>query len=298
MKCSFFKNHFSNTLSLFLIVLLFGYGFCEATESKSDQQANNSQVLLAKVTPDHGGIHVDLATERKKDPSLIGGLGIAAVPEFEGSEDYKIVPLIFARVDWKSGRYVEFLGNRLKANVVASDNWHLGPLVRYRGKRDDDVDNSRVSRMEEVDEAVEIGAFLTYKRDKYHVGIESAWDVADGHDGYVVRLEGGYNAPLEEVLKFGITIFTTYASDDYMATYFSVTPANRGTSGLPLYNADSELKDVGVTLTLGYTPWKKWGITGILGYTKLLGDAEDSPIVDDEGSDYQLIGGVMATYRF
>ena len=63
-------------------------------------------------------------------------------------------------------------------------------------------------------------------------------------------------------------------------------------------SADGGIKDVGGTLTLGYAPWNNWGITGILGYTLLLGDAVDSPLVDAEGSDGQFLGGVMATYRF
>ncbi|MBW1895545.1 MAG: MipA/OmpV family protein [Deltaproteobacteria bacterium] len=282
-------------ISFFLLV---SDGFSETTDLGGDSQPNSSQMLLAGVMPDHEGIHVDLDTEAKKDLSFTGGLGIAAVPDYEGSEDYKAVPLLFARADCRSGRYIEFLGNRLKMNVLANDTWHLGPLVRYRGKRDDDVDNDKVAKMLEVDESVEVGAFLTYKISNCHIGIQGAWDVSDGHDGFVARLETGYNVPLKNALKFGITLFTTYANDDYMDSYFSVTTANRGTSGLALYDADGGIKDFGATLTLGYAPWNNWGITGILGYTLLLGDAEDSPLVDAEGSNGQFLGGVMATYRF
>ena len=37
---------------------------------------------------------------------------------------------------------------------------------------------------------------------------------------------------------------------------------------------------------------------GILRYTRLVGDAEDSPVVDDEGDENQFFGGVLVKYSF
>ncbi|MBW2539259.1 MAG: MipA/OmpV family protein [Deltaproteobacteria bacterium] len=51
---------------------------------------------------------------------------------------------------------------RLKANVITHDRWRVGPLVRYRSKRDDDVDNAKVAKMREVDGTVEVGAFAGF----------------------------------------------------------------------------------------------------------------------------------------
>jgi len=51
-------------------------------------------------------------------------------------------------------------------------------------------------------------------------------------------------------------------------------------------------------VNLVYNPWDNWGVTGILGLKQLIGDAKDSPVVDQEGSESQLFFGVMATYRF
>jgi outer membrane scaffolding protein for murein synthesis (MipA/OmpV family) len=39
-------------------------------------------------------------------------------------------------------------------------------------------------------------------------------------------------------------------------------------------------------------------LTGLAAYSRLLGDAEDSPIVDDRGSANQLLGGVLLNYTF
>jgi outer membrane protein len=37
---------------------------------------------------------------------------------------------------------------------------------------------------------------------------------------------------------------------------------------------------------------------GLASYKRLLGDAEDSPVVNDEGDENQLMGGVLVTYTF
>jgi outer membrane scaffolding protein for murein synthesis (MipA/OmpV family) len=94
------------------------------------------------------------------------------------------------------------------------------------------------------------------------------------------------------------TLFLTYADDDYMDTYFGVNSGNRGSSTLPDYSADSGIKDVGINLVAHYTPWQKWGIMGLASFKTLLNDAEDSPLVDDEGDDKQFMIGIMATYRW
>jgi outer membrane scaffolding protein for murein synthesis (MipA/OmpV family) len=37
---------------------------------------------------------------------------------------------------------------------------------------------------------------------------------------------------------------------------------------------------------------------GLVSYKRLLDDAEDSPVVDDEGDANQLMGGILVTYTF
>ncbi len=100
-------------------------------------------------------------------------------------------------------------------------------------------------------------------------------------------------------LMFTSTAFTTYADNNYMDTYFSIDANNRGSSTLPNFNADGGIKDVGINIVAHYrTPWPQWGIMGTLGYSSLLNDARNSPIVDQEGDNNQMFLGLMANYRW
>ena len=225
------------------------------------------------------------------------GLGVGMAPDYEGSEDYDAVPIAYARFSLDDGDYVMLNGNKLKWNFV-NDKIEFGPLLQYRLERDD-VDNDEVDRMKDVDSAIEAGFFLTGVFGDWRANAEFAADISDEHDGYLVTIGGDYNMKVSDDLKMKLGVSTTYASDDYMETYFQVDATNRGTSILPAYEADdSEFKDITFYLTANYSINDNWSIMGNLSYTNLTGDAEDSPIVDDEGDDGQFFAGVTAVYHF
>ncbi len=225
------------------------------------------------------------------------GLGVGMAPDYEGSEDYEAVPLPFAKVSWgDNGNYVLLNGNNVRANFL-SEKWQLGPVLQYRQERDS-VDNNKVKRMEDIDAATEAGLFLAYKSGPWRVGVDAVADISDEHDGYLVTLRGAYTCDHVEDFKLTTTLSSTYADDDYMETYFQVDAKNVGTSGLRLREADSGIKDVGISFVGDYSLNKNWSVMGIASYTQLLDDAKDSPVVDDEGDDGQMFFGVMGIYHF
>jgi len=225
------------------------------------------------------------------------GAGVGFVPDYEGSEDYEAVPVPFFAAQWKNGRYVKLDGSALKANLLANKTWSLGPLLQYRKKRDDDVDNDAVADMKKIDAAVEAGAFLGYVYEGWDLGLQVATDVSDTHDGTLVTARTGYTFKAER-MRTRVGISLTYANDDYMDTYFSVDTGDAIRSGLKEYEAESGIKDIGVDLMLKYSMTDNWDIRGAFAYIALLNDAEDSPIVDDEGESGQFKGSVVVIYNF
>ena len=234
-------------------------------------------------------------------PALAGkhtaGLGAGFAPDYEGSDEYQGVPMLMLKGNYDSGRSFALVGTNLKVNLLASKSFSLGPVLNYRMGRDD-VENNRVDKMKDIDDAVEAGLFAAYKVNNWAFGLEWLVDVSDEHDGTIVQATIGYNWKVSDQLTVAPGIFTTYASDNYMNTFFSVTNNNKGTSGLPNYKAEEGMKDFGASVFVHYTPWEKWGIAGIMSYKSLLNDAEDSPVVDDEGDKGQAFLGLMATYRW
>ena len=237
------------------------------------------------------GIPAAVAVEK-----LEFGFGPGFAPDYEGSEDYEVVPLPYALAQWASGQYVHLLGNKLKGNLLEGDMWSLGPMLEYISSRAD-VDNNRVDDMQNVDASVMLGVFGGVKIDRWTASIEMRQDVVDDN-GFLLTLNGGYDLPINDQLKLGFGLSTTYADGDYMNTYFSVDRGDARRSGLKEEDAESGFKDVGLDISADYNFYENWSVLGLLKYTRLVGDAEDSPVVDDEGDENQFFVGALVKYSF
>lgn len=232
-----------------------------------------------------------------QDTRIDLGLGLGVTPDYEGSEDFQAVPLPYASVGWSNHMAVSLLGNKVKVNLIPSPLWKGGLVGEYIQKRGD-VDNNKVDKLKDVDASVMLGGFFGFEYNKFSASIEAMQDAADGNDGAIVRLNGGYRIPIDQTLSLSLGAFTTWADDDYMEAYFEIDGADSTRSGLKTYNADSGIKDVGLSLLASYKPWEHWGFMGLASYKRLLDDAKDSPVVDDEGDPNQFSAGVLVFYRF
>jgi outer membrane scaffolding protein for murein synthesis (MipA/OmpV family) len=228
---------------------------------------------------------------------ITAGLGIATAPDYEGSDDYDILPLPMLTVKWDDHRYIKWVGTKGQANLISSETWKGGVVLEFIGERDD-VDDRPVDRMEDVDTSLMTGGFLGYHFNAWNVSVEAMMDIIDGNDGSIIRLNGGYKIPVDDVWHVSLGAFTTWANDDYMEAYFEVDALDSARSGLKIFNADSGFKDIGGSVTVSYIQWDPWGVMGLLRYARLVGDAKDSPVTDDRGSANQFVVGILGTYNF
>jgi len=233
-------------------------------------------------------------------------LGAAVVPDYEGSKDYMPAPMIAGKLGYNEF-YVEARGPKLRANVmpaVLPFGFEFGPALAYRFGRDD-VENDRVDALRDIDSTLAAGAFakiftnnLLQPGDELGFEVESLTGVGAHRDGTTVSFGPSYSfSPLEKV-RLGFKASATYASDRYNETYFGIDTANALRSGFSTYDAKGGIKDVGLSVNATYLWTEHWSITGMVGVTQLVGDAADSPIVDDAGSATQGIAVLGLGYRF
>lgn len=243
-------------------------------------------------------------SEGGKSVSGYAVLGVGVAPEFEGSEDYTAIPFIAGRVQYEQ-RYIDIAGPALSINVLNSSRFNLGPAVSFRGGRDDDIENETVARLGEIDDAIEAGMFarINFKPDlrngdRASLEVRFLADTSDAHDGWIKTIGANYSAPITQKLTLGMNVSTTYASEDYMQTYFGVTSAGANASGLRQYEAEEGFKDAAFGVNARYAFNDRWGVMARVQYTQLLDDATDSPIVDGEGSEGQVFASLGVSYRF
>jgi outer membrane protein len=231
-------------------------------------------------------------------------IGPGMVPAFDGAKKYQVVPLMIADVDWKGlSLEVRGLGGRL--DLLGNSRVQIGPLFNFRGNRDSSSDGSgRVKLLDDVDSSMEVGGFVGYRfgGNQYGKGevafdVSLAKDVSDGHNGLVGSAQVSYAAIRTQKLFVNLDAQTTFVDKKYMRAFFGVTPIEATRSGLAAYRPDGGIRDAGAGMTLGYQFNQRWGVIARAGANYYLGDAKDSPIVD-EGSKLQAVGGLAISFRF
>ncbi len=238
-------------------------------------------------------VKVKISTKK----NTILGIGAGVYPDYEGSEEFTGLPLLQARYNWANGCYVNLLGTGMRANIVPSCAFEFGPMVVYRPERDS-VDEKQVDKLKKVDAATEAGAFASWSINKFMLLLQAHADTSGTHNGYIIDAGAAWRFPLERKMQLIIVALASYASDDYMDTYFSIDAENAKLSGLAEYKADAGIKDAGLIAVLQYKLDNDWGLLGLLKYSCLVGDASDSPIVEDIGDTNQLMTGLLINYSF
>ncbi len=252
-------------------------------------------------------IGVSTATFADSPANGVSGVvffGAGVSNEYEGSEDFEPLPLVGGRLQYE-GYYAQTIGTGVKVNVVNSRRFNFGPVLNYRFGRDDDVENNAVARLDEVDDSFEAGLFarMNFRPNtttRHRAGIEASFrqDISDGHEGFLFTIGADYSTPIGERGDLGVDLSTTYASDDYMQSFFGVNAAGSARSGLRRFDAEGGFKDVSLAISPSYAFTESWGLFGRFQYSELLGDASDSPVVDDAGDSSQFFAGLGVSYRF
>lgn len=241
-----------------------------------------------------------------EDMDNVVGIGVAALPDYVGSNDYTVGVAPFARIALpNSERYFLLNVTELYFNILDHPFLRFGPVLNYRFGRDDDVEDSRVKRMTEIDDTVEAGAFLGVnwkingdRRHRIVADVEALFDVGDEYNGVIGTISARYWRPVGKMFDVVLGVGFQFADNDFTNTYFGVSATDSSLSGLPIYEADGGTYNFrifpGVVMHLS----PKWHLAAGLRYQRLVGDSEDSPVVKDAGSADQFIAGLGVAYSW
>ena len=94
-----------------------------------------------------------------------------------------------------------------------------------------------------------------------------------------------------------------WADDKFMDYYYSLDAAGAATIGLPQFHAEGGFKSLGAQLLVGWdvdNDLRNGGLAlfAVGGYTRLMGDAADSPFTRLRGSPDQWLIGAGVGYTF
>jgi MipA family protein len=244
------------------------------------------------------------------------GVGGGFTPSYDGSDDYTFttIPLVQGRLGGisinprASGAALDFIPDRAGETGVS-----LGVAARLNRNRATEIQDEVVLAYGELDTAFEVGptAGLTFpgvlhEFDSLSVTVDALWDVAGAHEGMTIHPSITYFTPVSRGAAISFALSARHVDDDYAAYYYSVpvAPASVPVADrLPVFNASGGFDKAGANLLFGFDfdgDLTNGGLAGFVlgGYSRMLGDAADTPFTSIRGSrDQWLIGGGLG-YTF
>jgi outer membrane scaffolding protein for murein synthesis (MipA/OmpV family) len=271
-----------------------------------------SAPALAQSAP-AGGAALPSPEEVANKDMVTVGAGVAVIPDYEGSDDYRVIPAgaIRGKVH---GISFSTRGTYLYVNVVpGSDKVHFdaGPIVGLRFDSRRRTDDPVVKLMLKRKTAIEIGGFagvslhgLTNPYDTLALHVDLLHATGNAHKSTVISPNLDFSTPLSRTTYASLSTGMEFVSNRFADYYFGVSAADRLATGnqLPLYNPGGGLKNWKASLLLNQSITGDllhgFSIFGVGQYSRLLGDFKRSPIVDMRGSANQWIGAVGVAYTW
>lgn len=217
----------------------------------------------------------------KPDLVMTVRAGVRFSPAYMGASEGKFGPDAGLRFD-----YIQFPGGFTMGSnetVGFQTGFGLRLSARYIRGRDSN-DYPEIRGLDDIPTSFEAGLGLGYEQRNYRAfadmryGIigHHAWAGDIGADGIAYPIEG-LSLTLGPRMSFG--------SDNFVETYFGISPSESAASGLPVHETSGGLYGAGVEVAARYLFNERWGVEGVARWTRLLDDAANSPITEDGSAD-------------
>lgn len=222
------------------------------------------------------------------------GGAVVFSPRFEGSKRYKAMGFPFiAPAGFGDDGLVSVRGAEdVRLRLVRGQGFEMGVLGGWRMGRDSS-DSAKLAGFADIDGGLVLGAFAGYRMGATFLSASYHHQVTGDDTGGVVKLLAEHTVRINRGTKLVASVGTNIATEDYMRANFGVTAAQAGL--LPVYTPGAGFKDVFVGATASIDLDPRWTLFVMGRYSRLVGDAADSPIIDTAN---QFYAGAGLSYKF
>ena len=224
------------------------------------------------------------------------GAGAAYEPEYEGSDRYTTEFQPGFQIVYKDRLLITPQG--IGAFIVSQDRLRIQTAIGYGGGRKES-DSPDLAGLGDIDDGAVFAFGAQYDLTRRVAATVDVQKYFSGSEGTLVTLGVQSQVPFGVVRgallptgvqpdavineQRGLALFggvsVDWADTNYNNTFFGISAVQSAASGLSQYSAGSGFKSVNAEIGFLQPLGKGWGLTGAVGYSRLLGDAVDSPIV-------------------
>jgi outer membrane protein len=231
------------------------------------------------------------------DWTLDIGPGVVVGPWFEGSANYRVLPIPNLDLRYRQDKFFVSARDGAGATLLDLDGFKLGPILRYRFARNEG-DGGYLRGMGNVPFTVEGGGFVRYDLPYVSAKAELRRGLG-GSNGLV------FDALIDGKVRLGSTVFLSagprlsVADATYNQAYLGVNAGQSANSGYVEYYPGAGLRSVGAGASGVWRVSDKLTFVAFGSYSYLGDAAGNSPIVNGPGgSRSQFIVGSALSWRF
>ena len=229
-----------------------------------------------------------LGSAHAEDMIVTLGGGPKVEPGWDGSKSYVLSPFPIIGL--------RFLRSPLTGEPTTDTGFGVAPSFRYLEKRHFGA-ASTMAGLPDVATAFEAGLTVDYT-DRNWRAFVTARQGFGGHHGQIFELglDGILHPMAKLTLEAGPRI--SFATSDYMRTYYGISPADAVVVGTAPYAPGGGYRGAGLAAHATWDIDRNWLVRGETSWTHLSDAIAKSPIMRAEGNREQFSIGVGVAYRF
>ena len=232
---------------------------------------------------------IGLGTAHAADDLVVTlGGGLKTEPGWDGSKSYVLSPFPIIGL--------RFLRSPLTGQPTTDTGFGIAPSFRYLSNRSFGP-ASPMTGLPDVATAFEAGLTVDYTDSNWRA-FATARQGFGGHHGQTFELGiDGILHPMDKLtLEAGPRV--SFATSDYMRTYYGVSAASSAATGVAAYDPGGGYRGAGVAGRITYDIDRNWLVRGDASWTHLSDKIAASPIMRAEGNREQFSVGLGVAYRF
>ncbi|MCJ1962120.1 MipA/OmpV family protein [Novosphingobium mangrovi (ex Hu et al. 2023)] len=220
---------------------------------------------------------------------VIVGMGAAVIPVYQGSDEYRVLPL--PALDVAVGPFFANMRNGIGAKAIETRDVTLGASVTLTpGYRRRDVPEG----VDHINYGAGARIFATARLGGVIANLGGTQGFAGGTRGTTVDGSLAYPVAMSDRLTLIPALATTWGNAKNNDRYFGIDQVEATNSGLDRFEPGAGFIDASASLTASYSLTDRLTASGSVGVTRLLGDVHRSPLVEHRT---QPTGFFSITYR-
>lgn len=229
--------------------------------------------------------------KRPTETAIRGGAVVISAKNYDGSSDQKtsVLPGIFLQTT--NGIFADPL-NGVGYSFEPQGNLQYG--VRLNIETGRSVEDA-LPGFEKIKARLNPGAYVNYVvNDNLTLRSALRLGVGEGADGSLLHLGGTYKVFQAGFFSVSMNAALKFADQNYMQSYFGVSPAQAAASGLKAYKPAAGFASTKVGITAATPLSREVFVFANISMQRLHGDAANSPIVVKKTQPSVFFGGVYS----